>query len=113
MAESSCTVTSLRTHPSLSVSFGRPYSPAGRSISIGVGEDPIVMSTSSPVSRTIRSATRRTFAWLRSSEPVTPATRIRITLIGALAALGEMLLNASESVRLRSERKGAKIIGGC
>lgn len=83
IALNSCTATPFLTHPSFNVNAGRPALPAGRSISSGVGEVPMVMSTSKPVVRAICSATNRTRARDTSSIPVTPATRTRITLIGA------------------------------
>ena len=69
--------------PSLSVNDGRPNLPAGSATVIGCGDDPAVMSTSRPVSSWIRSATESIRAMLRSSAPVTPATRTRIAEIGA------------------------------
>jgi hypothetical protein len=69
-----------------SSSAGVPYLPAGSAMVVGCGEDPATMSTVRPVRSSICPAT----ALIRFSEagfaPVTPATRTRITLIGAFAS---------------------------
>jgi hypothetical protein len=83
-AETMAKATPFLVHPSFTVRAGRPNFPAGRSTSRGWGEDPAVMSTASPVSSTMACATRRTRSLLTGSGPVTPATRTRITLMGAL-----------------------------
>jgi predicted S18 family serine protease len=61
----------------------------------------------------IRSAPSRTLARLSSSAPVTPATRTRMTLIGALRVAGETLLKVEGLVKLRSDRIVVNIVGGC
>ena len=62
------------TQPSLSVSAGRPNFPAGSLMVIGVGEEPAVMSTSSPVRSWMSCATVRIRASLKLFGPVTPST---------------------------------------
>jgi hypothetical protein len=73
----------FRTQSSLTRRGGCPWRPAGRSTSSWWGEDPAVTSTASPVLATIAAATRRIRSRLTLSGPVTPATRMRITLTGA------------------------------
>ena len=80
------TATPLETQPSLSSSAGVPYLSAGTATVVGAGEDPATMSTVRWVRSSICSAT----VLIRFREaglgPVTPATRTRITLIGARAS---------------------------
>ena len=99
------TATPLRDQLSVSVSAGLPPSPAGSATVFGTGDEPIVMSTSRPVATAIRSAVVRTSSWLRSSMPVTPATRTLIALIGSssypiagMSASDAMLTSASGGV---------------
>ena len=78
--------TPFVTQPSLSSSAGVPYRSAGTATVVGAGDDPATMSTVRWVRSSICSAT----VLIRLSEaglgPVTPATRTRITLIGARAS---------------------------
>ena len=78
--------TPFLTQSSVSSSVGVPNLPDGSATVAGAGEDPATMSTVRWVRTSICSAT----ALIRLREagfgPVTPATRTRITLIGARAS---------------------------
>jgi len=79
------TATPFLTQPSVRVSGGGPYLPAGRSMVTGEGEEPATMSTSRPVRWATCWATAVICSRDSASGPVTPATLTRITLIGSAA----------------------------
>ena len=78
--------TPLETQSSLSSSAGVPYRSAGTATVVGAGDDPATMSTVRWVRSSICSATVLIRLSEGGSGPVTPATRTRITLIGARAS---------------------------
>ena len=75
--------TPFLTQPSLSSNAGVPYLSAGTATMVGAGEDPATMSTVRWVRSSICSATVLTRFREAGLGSVTPATRTRITLIGA------------------------------
>lgn len=82
-ARSNATATPFLTQSSVRRSAGRPCRPRGRITCRGWVDEPRVRSTSRSWSRLMAAATWRTRSRLTASMPVTPATRIRIALIGA------------------------------
>ncbi len=96
------TATPLATQPSLTSNGGWPNLPLGSSMSIGVGDEPAVMSTLRPVCSWILSATALMRARLAGSGPLTPATLTRMTLMGRSGSAPSKMLGSANELRALS-----------
>ena len=99
--------TPFLLHISSRLRAGTPSWLGGNATRWGTCDEPVVMSTSSPVACWMRSATRRIRSRLAASMPVTPDTRTRTALTGAADAT-----SPPAEVNIGSAAMGTRIDGG-